>query len=72
MLEDLIEIKKTHDYDKKCKHESCLVFFDLDQAKKMKKSEIREKYPRFFGKCQDCKVEIIKYASKAHYVYVDG
>jgi len=57
----------------KCPHDSIKVEFDEETAnrEKLSDTEIRRRWPRFYGKCPDCGQMLIKYASMAHYVYGD-
>jgi len=54
-----------------CLHDKCEVIFDADEAVALSPQEVRKKYPRFFGHCPDCGEQIIKYASKEHYILGD-
>lgn len=56
-----------------CNHEGAHVEFDIEDARqnKLTASEVRKKYPRFYGPCPDCGGGLIKYASFEHYVYGD-
>jgi hypothetical protein len=55
-----------------CTHPKCVPHFNEDDAKAMKNwREVRKAFPRFEGKCPDCGVQLIAYASYAHYVYGD-
>lgn len=53
--------------------QTCKVEFDLDLASTLglESYEVRNRWPRWFGKCNDCGYEGIRYASFAHYVYGD-
>lgn len=67
-----------------CDHPKCKVDFDEEEADKLFQegtkigkspyqitAAIKKIWPRFYGECPDCKMMVIKYASKAHYVYGD-
>ena len=54
-----------------CAHDSVSVEFDKEAAGKLSVIEIRERWPRFVGRCPDCKCQLIKYASSEHYLYGD-
>jgi len=54
-----------------CEHNGAVVTFDHEAAKGLDTYEIRKRWPRFFGTCPDCGCQLIKYHSKAHYVYGD-
>lgn len=45
--------------------------FDEEAAKTMTASEVRVRYPRFFGRCSSCGYYGIAYSSFAHYIYGD-
>lgn len=48
------------------------VTFDESEAKGLDAREVREKWPRLFGKCpKGCGYVGIAYASYAHYLYGD-
>lgn len=53
--------------ESRCSHDKCEVAFDDEKAAEMTVQEIRKVYPRFSGTCPDCNVQVIKYASGAHY-----
>lgn len=58
-----------------CEHLKCEVSFDEEEAKRLGDAatteEVRKRWPRFMGECPDCKSQLIKYASYAHYIYGD-
>ena len=56
---------------KSCDHDSVKVDFDKEKASNMTVGELRDKYPRFHGKCPDCGCDLIKYASIEHYLMGD-
>lgn len=55
----------------RCEHPKVIPEFDEKAAREMTVWQIRQKYPRFSGKCPDCGYEGIIYASYAHYIYGD-
>ena len=55
-----------------CDHAECKPPFDSQAAKSMTSLEVREKYPRFYGECPNCKGMVIAYASFEHYISGDG
>lgn len=50
-----------------CQHEKTIPDFDEEAAKGLDATEVRKRWPRFFGECPDCGVQIISYASNMHY-----
>jgi hypothetical protein len=52
---------------------NCLPVFDLEEVIRLKmgSSEIRKKYPRWFGTCQTCGYCGVKYACYEQYIYGD-
>lgn len=54
-----------------CEHTSLKPAFDEEKAKTMTASQVRQTYPRAYGKCKECGWEGIMYASYAHYIYGD-
>jgi hypothetical protein len=58
--------------DKVCAHPRIpKVEFDVEAASGLPPEEIRERWPRFFGPCPDCKATVIAYASQEHYIFGD-
>lgn len=51
----------------KCEHHGAKVEFDEEAAKGLSAWEVRKRWPRFYGACPDCGVQLIKYASNVHY-----
>lgn len=47
------------------------VAFDADAAKTMSSSEVKARFPRFFGTCKLCGYSGIYYASYLHYISGD-
>ncbi len=59
----------------KCKHECTFdeeVEFDEVAAQGLSSEECRIRWPRKMSKCNQCGETTMRYASFAHYVYVDG
>jgi len=56
---------------KNCHHEKVMPVVNDDELLSMSSYEVRDKYPRFFGVCPDCKQRVICYASMKHYVAGD-
>jgi hypothetical protein len=54
-----------------CKHEKHIPKFDSELAKNMSWIEVREKFPRYYGKCEECGESLIAYASTEHFVMGD-
>lgn len=54
-----------------CQHDGAKVEFDIVEAQKLDAHAIRQRFPRFNGKCPDCGCDLIKYASMEHYYYGD-
>jgi len=54
-----------------CEHLSIMPEFNEKEAQSMSSYEVREKYPRFCGRCPDCGLNLILYASFTHYLAGD-
>jgi len=42
-----------------------------DVLEKMPAAEVQQKYPRYWGDCEDCGQEVILYGSYTHYLAGD-
>ena len=62
------ELKEAPTNTNPCNH-GCT--FDKDQCKGLSAKQVRQKYPRFEGKCETCGYDGIYYDSYAHYIYGD-
>lgn len=52
----------------RCAHEKVRPTFDYEASKGLSSHEVRQRWPRFFGECPDCRApQLILYASKEHY-----
>lgn len=56
---------------KDCKHADALVQFSATEAVGLSASEIRKRWPRFYGYCPTCKIQLTRYASLEHYIAGD-
>lgn len=54
-----------------CLHAKCTPEFDLEMAKGMTSDEVRQRFPRFNGRCPECGSQMIIYASFEHYLSGD-
>lgn len=54
-----------------CRHVKHIPAFDQDQAANIPSSEVRKRWPRFEGICEDCGKRVIVYASDMHYIRGD-
>ena len=54
-----------------CKHPAVTPKFDKEVASGLTVSQVRKRFPRFFGKCPDCDFDGIIYASNEHFLYGD-
>ena len=52
-----------------CDHAAVLPDFDPKQAETLPARAIRERWPRFHGRCPTCGEEVIAYHSFLHYLY---
>lgn len=46
-------------------------YFDEGEAQSCDYTEVRKRWPRFFGLCSECGYQGIYYDSMAHYIYGD-
>jgi len=56
---------------KKCEHNNLPVEFNPEEAKGLTDSQVRIRFPRFYGPCPDCGEVMIGYASFEHYTAGD-
>lgn len=54
-----------------CTHPKVTPKVTDDELRGLSPSEVREKYPRFYGECPDCKATVIAYGSYMHYLMGD-
>lgn len=56
-----------------CRHRQCAPphGFDEDASTELEPAVIRERWPRFEGKCPDCGIQVIQYVSAAHLIAGD-
>lgn len=65
-MDELIERRQAA-----CAHPRCQPDFDSEAAKSMTPDQVKQKYPRFYGQCPDCKAHLSVYASFEHYIAGD-
>lgn len=58
---------------RECPHARCTppAGFDEPASRDLSSDEVRERWPRFFGRCPDCGETVIGYASLAHCIAGD-
>jgi len=54
-----------------CQHTKHMPDFDEEAAKGLDEYEVRKRWPRFMGTCEDCGQQVILYASTMHYLMGD-
>lgn len=54
-----------------CTHPQVMPQYRDADFENLSASEIKQKFPRFFGQCPDCGEQVILYSSTLHYIAGD-
>lgn len=54
-----------------CTHDKVMPKYKDEDFQGLDEYEVQERFPRFFGRCPDCRSQVILYSSDMHYIAGD-